>query len=651
MPLSRRLVRTKHPDDLIFDWEYESLMADKVSSYRRWLGLAHSSVNYFQLLGIDRGERRPDVLRASAEARLELLKSFRGEEGLEERKALAAEIKLALATLSDPAKRQTYEQKQPPPLGITNSQSTPPLAIPVAVPIAQPLPESAPPPARPNSPVESACEPSDPLAKVALLEAKKNRRQRSRSRSWLLPAVGLLLFLGGPLLIAGAIWFNSRDRLVADEPETKPATSVAKEAATPPRRAKPNETSPFVGLTPKASSETEPMSGDQGETGEVSDTPEGKAPAIEPGAGEADPSPSPNESGATPVDAAVAYASPKVQELSRVIWNDLRYRETATARKRLLLAKSMLTTPQELAQLAALEEFTGHVERYWKQLAQSAAKLRTGEIKWGGELAGFVSSTDQYVMVKLKGVSLKVAWEYLPPLIAAQLAEQAPIADLPTWRLAKTAALMLDPRNIREQEALIRQWLDESAADGKEIENLLWVLERRKADAQLVERSPIPSGEQLKQARQKLQEVLPEQRLAQNNVAGQKLAIEQLLDEAGKQADLNLKFAALERAREHAIRLVDLPLCRELIEAMATRFEMDIESLMLESANEMAPYVRSPQQAELVCEAILDSAGVNLHNFVKGTADPKVLRTAEELSRKQELKMMLDRIHFLTGRN
>ncbi|MFM7561970.1 MAG: hypothetical protein ACKO81_02930, partial [Planctomycetota bacterium] len=83
-------------------------MADKVNPYRRWLGLAQAQPDFFQLLGIERGERRPEAIRAAAEARLEFLKSFPDEAGKPERKQLSEEIKLAFKTLTQPDQREEY---------------------------------------------------------------------------------------------------------------------------------------------------------------------------------------------------------------------------------------------------------------------------------------------------------------------------------------------------------------------------------------------------------------------------------------------------------------------------------------------------------------------------------------------------------------
>jgi hypothetical protein len=617
-------------------------MTDKVSPHRRWLGLAQAQPDLFQLLGVERSERQPEVFRAAAEARLGLLKSFRDAEGLSERKALAEEIKLAFATLSNPSKREEYEQKFGPQASPpANSTTPPPLAIPLAVPIALPNPTTSTPPLAPNPMVQAQTEPKDPLAAVAALESKQRRRKPSKSRAWVLTTLGLFLFLGGPLLIIGIIWFNSQDRLIAQQSVEKKRPSSEQ-----PLVNKPSLAGPFAGLTPqpreedRSTSPEEPASNDDSAVPVPSGSPE-----------QPDSAERPDMSRPPETSDFADFASPSIRELNRVIWNDLRYRDSETAKKRLQLAKGVLTSASEQAQLTALEEVVGHLDRYWKQLVQSSARMRTGEIKWGDESAGFIESTDQYVLVKLKGIGLKVLWEYVRPDIAVQLAEQGPIADIPAWRLAKASALMLDTQTAREQEPLIRQWLDESAADGHEIANLEWVLSQRVARSPGVLKMPAPSGELLESAKRSLREVLPEKNIAANNVAGRKAVIDQLLAEAARQADPAVKFVALERARDHAIRLVDIPLCRELLESLATAFEIDVESKMLDSVSEMAAFVQTEVQAERVCEAILISSGVSLTELTKGAVEPKVLRTAEELARKQGLKQMLDRIHYLTGRD
>ncbi|MFN9231647.1 MAG: hypothetical protein ACK6DU_10435 [Planctomycetota bacterium] len=627
-------------------------MAETVSPHRRWLGLVQPQPDYYHLLGVDRTEQQSEVLRSAAEARLGLLKSFRDPEGLGERKALAEEIKLAFATLANPAKRAEYDRRTNDAASRGKPSAPPPLAIPVAVPIAQPLahapPQAVPPPLAAAMPIPLAqpvAAPQDSLASVAALDAKQRRRKENKSRKWTLTLLGLLLFLGGPMLIISLIWLNSKPTAVAEKRADAP-----RPAATSPTK-KPALEGPFSGLTPPPSEQSEMLSPGTAEDSEPSPSPDPSAEAI----GEekqAGTEPAQPDSSRPPGESEeVAFASPSIRELDRVIWNDLRYRDAATARKRLLLAKGALSSPQEQQQLAAIEELVGHLEKYWKQLVQSAAKLKTGEIKWGEDTAGFVESTDQYVLVKLKGIGLKVSWENLRPDLAAQLVEQAPIADIPTWRLAKASALMLDIQTAREQEPLIRQWLEESAADGYEIGNLEWVLAQRIARRPTGRRLPPPQGQALEQAKRTLREALPEKNFAANNVAGRRTAIEQLLAEATRQPDPSVKYVALERARDHAIRLIDIPLCRELLESLATAFELDVEAKMLESVNEMTSYVQTGAQAERVCEAILVSSGISLTELTKGSAEPKKLRLAEELAQKQGLKQMLDRIQYLTGRN
>lgn len=617
-------------------------MTEKGSPHRRWLGLAQAQPDFFQLLGVERNENRPEVFRTAAEARLGLLKAFGEAEGREQRKALAEEVKLAFATLANPAKREEYLQSLkplPPPV----SPAPPPLVIPVAVPIAQPM-SSSPSPVISGLPLaQPAPQSQDPLAAVAALESKQRRRKAGKSRTWTLTGLGLVLFLGGPLLIIGIIWFNSQDRLKSADR----VAAVQPAATKQPAPNKPAATGAFTGLTPQPLPDSE--TGDPG-TVDVADeasetTDNAGAATIEEEGGMSGPPDGP------PMEQPVEFASASVRELNRVIWNDLRYRDAATARQRLQLAKGVLTSAPEAQQVKALEEVVEQLDKYWKQLIQSAAKLRTGEVQWGTETAGFVESTDQYVLVKVKGIGLKVSWEYLPPDIATQLVEQAPLADIPAWRLAKATALMLDIQTAREQEPLIRQWLAESADDGYETANLEWVLDQRVARSPAGRKSPPPSGEALEQAKRTLRELLPEKNIAANNIAGRQTAIEQLLAEAARQADPAVKYVALERAREHAVRKVDIPLCRELLESLATAFDFSVESRMLESVSDMAAYVQNANQAEKVCEAILVSSGVSLTELVKGSVEPKTLRVAEELARKQGLKQMLDRIHYLTGRD
>ncbi|MFN9877605.1 MAG: hypothetical protein ACK557_03925, partial [Planctomycetota bacterium] len=135
-------------------------MAETVSPHRRWLGLAQPQPDYYQLLGVDRTEQQSEVLRSAAEARLGLLKSFRDPEGLGERKALAEEIKLAFATLANPAKRAEYDRRTNDAASRGKPSAPPPLAIPVAVPIAQPLahapPQAVPPPLAAAMPIPLA---------------------------------------------------------------------------------------------------------------------------------------------------------------------------------------------------------------------------------------------------------------------------------------------------------------------------------------------------------------------------------------------------------------------------------------------------------------------------------------------------------------
>ncbi|MFO0260306.1 MAG: hypothetical protein ACK53V_01670, partial [Planctomycetota bacterium] len=155
--------------------------------------------------------------------------------------------------------------------------------------------------------------PQDSLASVAALDAKQRRRKENKSRKWTLTLLGLLLFLGGPMLIISLIWLNSKPTAVAEKRADAP-----RPAATSPTK-KPALEGPFSGLTPPPSEQSEMLSPGTAEDSEPSPSPDPSAEAI----GEekqAGTEPAQPDSSRPPGESEeVAFASPSIRELDRVI--------------------------------------------------------------------------------------------------------------------------------------------------------------------------------------------------------------------------------------------------------------------------------------------------------------------------------------------
>jgi tellurite resistance protein len=208
---------------------------------------------------------------------------------------------------------------------------------------------------------------------------------------------------------------------------------------------------------------------------------------------------------------------------------------------------------------------------------------------------------------------------------------------------------MLSSVEAAKNEQAIRDLLGESARDGHEISNLEWLLQRRLEEVTPSSRRPPPDDAAKAAAITKLNEKIPDKQLAQNNMAGRNVIIQQLQAHVREEQDADVRFVALERARKQTVKKADLVLCRQFLERLGAEFEIDLEKLWLESLEEMTDYVQSPQQAEVVCEAMVAAYGFGWPSFEAGSASEQKLSSAEELARKYELKMTLDRIHYLTG--
>jgi hypothetical protein len=630
-------------------------MADKVNPYRRWLGLAQAQPDFFQLLGIERGERRPEAIRAAAEARLEFLKSFPDEAGKPDRKQLSEEIKLAFKTLTQPDQREEYLKKSP-----AGSTSPAPLAMPIAVSLARPTTPPAIPSVQPLASVALATpvrspEPEtagDPIAAMAQLGVQGKSTKSRRSKSWLVPAVSLGLFLGGPVVVLAIIWFNSnRDRIAevdsgvketgsksqADKVREKPAASTA---------------SPFKGLLKQAAEpqRTEKAAGvetganEQISAAQPEDDPKDTNNAVLSSSENPD-----TNSPAEQITSNSNYATPAVAEVFRSVWVDLELRNEDVARRRVVIEKGLLASPGETPQLTAAEEAIGLSEGFWKQVVSSCRTLKTGEIRFGDDIAMFVESTDQFVVLKLKGVLVKVQLAYLPKSVAIELAERGTINDIPSWRLQKSVALMLEPLDAGKNEQAIRELLSESARDGHGISNLEWLLQRRLDEATFASRRQPPDEVPREVAIKKLNEKIPDKQLAQNNIAGRNVVIQQLQAHVRQEQDADIRFVALERARKQTIKKADVVQCRQFVVQLGAEFEIDLEGLWLQSLEEMTDFVQTPQQAEMVCEAMIAGYGFGWPNFEAGSASEQKLSSAEDLARKYDLKMTLDRIRYLTG--
>jgi hypothetical protein len=79
--------------------------------YEKWLSIPGNKrpVNYFQLLGIDPGEKDPEAIRKAAKKQSQRLSAHQEGPHAQACAKLLKEIELARATLSNPAKRKEYE--------------------------------------------------------------------------------------------------------------------------------------------------------------------------------------------------------------------------------------------------------------------------------------------------------------------------------------------------------------------------------------------------------------------------------------------------------------------------------------------------------------------------------------------------------------
>lgn len=130
-------------------------MAD-FDPYRKWLGIPAGSgpPTHYQVLGIDPGERDPDVIRAAVTQRSAYVRNFQSGKHADDATRLLNEIAAAEACLTNPTKRAAYDaerkkkEPQPKPAPRRPAPAIDPLAqaaaLSVAAPWAHPLGQMAP---------------------------------------------------------------------------------------------------------------------------------------------------------------------------------------------------------------------------------------------------------------------------------------------------------------------------------------------------------------------------------------------------------------------------------------------------------------------------------------------------------------------------
>lgn len=109
-------------------------------------------------------------------------------------------------------------------------------------------------------------------------------------------------------------------------------------------------------------------------------------------------------------------------------------------------ADQFIPNQQSLAdRVLDFQKLKQHIDGFWKQVRLSANSIPGGsEIVVGTQIAGFVESKPDSVILRRMGANIEYNYSFCPPGLAMAIAERGAIEDIPTWNLQKAAFCALD---------------------------------------------------------------------------------------------------------------------------------------------------------------------------------------------------------------
>ena len=630
-------------------------MTESTNYYFAWLGISDSDPDYYVLLGIERDDADTARIKQAAKVALSKLEPVTGTENREERRRLAHQIKVAFATLTNPQLRADYDHK----LAAKDNQLPPPLSQPKLAIALNPAEVSSAGELKMAVPIAVPSTPSpSPSASIAVENTGKfdfepaqvrvgfRKRILKPSRSGMPILVMIFLLFVGPVIVVGLIFYSAKSAWLG------PAKPLASST---------DATDRDNSSEPEISSEQETVRERDKIVGIPSDVKQPDEAEWKPALDQADPPMSEQnektEAQSTDVPTTTHTAVDR-GDLNRVLFQQtirrffvaLNYRDWSRSKELAdRIAKMGVDTPLELAR-DGVHQAIEHAEGFWKQVTQSTGQLTTGvELTLGKEKVAFLEATDQYVVFKMKGIVCKAYFESIPITMLIHLGETGPVKDIPLWRLQQAAVFLATPESAREYEGGVRKLLGQSEEDGHEVESLRALLDFQLKELVLNEGLAVwPTAEQRREATELANKLLASAQLASRNVAGLRNDADKSIALALKTESPLAKFGLLDRALNDAIRLCDMRACHEVLTLVSDIYQVDMNKNLLIVSMGMIPHAPSADQAERICNMILQLSGNGWPDMRGQPTTKRELVEVKKLAKRFKLNSVLDRVELMT---
>lgn len=279
-------------------------------------------------------------------------------------------------------------------------------------------------------------------------------------------------------------------------------------------------------------------------------------------------------------------------------------RDLVAARAHLRSAGPTAQSPAEQAELGRLETMLGHLDEFWKALAESVSQLEAAsELVLKQTRVAVVDSSRSQLTVKAAGRIRRWPIEDLPTAIVVAVAEQSFPEDAAS-QLRFGAFLAVDPEGDRDYA---RGLWEQAAAGGLDVKPLMPELDVAAEAAGGAPKTPVPTDPaQLQRAARTVRENFRGQ-YAQATGKAKRLELANALLAHRPAADLSpeVYFVMLREARDLAIAAGEPGLACRAVDRMAEFFTLDAlqaKTAALEGVAEKARGWRSNR--EIVEEAL-----------------------------------------------
>ena len=186
--------------------------------------------------------------------------------------------------------------------------------------------------------------------------------------------------------------------------------------------------------------------------------------------------------------------------------------------------------------------------------------------------------------------------------------------------------------------------------DGHDVESLRALLDFQLKELVVNEGlAAWPNADQRREATELANKLLPPAQIASRNVAGLRNDADKSIAQALKTESPLAQFGLLDRALTDATRLCDMRACHEVLTLISNTYQVDMNKSLLIVSMGMIPHAPSADQADRICNMILQLSGNGWPDMRGQPTTKRELDEVKKLAKRFKLISVLDRVELMTN--